>query len=110
MEKIIEKFNVAYLQILNEDGICDDALRPVIAPSVLKKMYFLMVLTRIFDDKALLLQRQGRIGTYAPVKGEEACQVASAILMQEHDFAFPAFREHGVFLTRGMPPEMLFQY
>lgn len=110
MEKIIEKFNVAYLQILNENGVCDDTLRPVIAPSVLKKMYFLMILTRAFDDKALLLQRQGRIGTYAPVKGEEACQVASAILMQENDFAFPAFREHGVYLTRGMPPEMLFQY
>ncbi len=110
MEKVIEKFNVEYLQILNENGYCDEKLKPNIPNSILKKIYFYLQLTRTFDEKALLMQRQGRIGTYAPVKGEEACQVSSSILMGKEDMAFPAFREHGVFLTRNMPPELLFQF
>lgn len=110
MKKIIEKFEVDYLQILNESGVVDESLMPKISVSDIKKIYELMVLTRTFDEKAINLQRQGRIGTYASVKGEEACQVASAILMQESDIAFPSFREHGVYLTRGAPPEKLYMY
>jgi len=110
MEIVIEKFNVEYLQILDEEGRCDEKLKPRIPVNELKKIYFLFQLTRAFDEKALSLQRQGRIGTYAPVKGEEACQIASSILMEKEDIAFPAFREHGVYITRGMPLEMLYQY
>ncbi|MBX4196820.1 pyruvate dehydrogenase (acetyl-transferring) E1 component subunit alpha [Candidatus Pacearchaeota archaeon] len=110
MRKIIEKFEVPYLQILNEQGIADEKLIPSLSPAIIKRMYELMILTRTFDDKAVKLQRQGRIGTFASVKGQEACQIPSAIQMQEHDMAFPAFREHGVFITRAMPLEKLFQY
>lgn len=110
MKKVIEKFEVDYLQILNEQGILDSKLAPKLSPSLIKKMYELMVLTRVFDEKAINLQRQGRIGTYASVKGEEACQIASAIQMQSDDLAFPAFREHGVYLTRSCPPENLYMY
>ncbi|MBS3093943.1 pyruvate dehydrogenase (acetyl-transferring) E1 component subunit alpha [Candidatus Pacearchaeota archaeon] len=110
MEKIIEKFDVPYLQILDENGNCDEKLKPSISLEMIKKIYSLLILTRIFDEKALSLQRQGRIGTFPPIKGEEACQIASAILMENGDMAFPAFREHGVYITRDLPIEMLFQY
>ena len=110
MKKIIGNFTIEYSQILDENGICDEKLKPRLNNADIKKFYELMILTRVFDEKAVKMQRQGRLGTYASVKGQEACQIGSAILMQKDDFAFPAFREHGLFLTRGVSPVMLFQY
>ena len=55
------------------------------------------------------MQRQGRIGTYAPTLGQEA-QVAAALAAGKDDFIVPAFRENGVYLVRGMPPEMIYHY
>ncbi|RMD65894.1 pyruvate dehydrogenase (acetyl-transferring) E1 component subunit alpha [Candidatus Pacearchaeota archaeon] len=110
MKKRIASFDIYYLQVLDEKGKCDAKLAPKIPAKRLKEMYWLMLLTRAFDEKALNLQRQGRIGTYAQVKGQEACQIGSAILMQEQDLAFPSFREHGVFIARGTPLEKLFLY
>jgi pyruvate dehydrogenase E1 component alpha subunit len=109
MEKVIEKFEVRYLQVLNENGKVDEKLMPKISSAEIKRIYEGMVLTRVFDEKALKLQRQGRMGTYAPVRGQEA-QVASAVAMGKEDFVFPAFRENGVFLARGVPPEQIYQY
>jgi len=108
--RIIEKFQIEYLQILNEDGNCDIKLMPSLNKKQIKKMYEYMVLTRVFDDKALKLQRQGRLGTYAPTRGQEASQIGSAFAIKNEDMVFPAFRENGVYLVRGMPMELLFQF
>ncbi|MEK6847245.1 MAG: pyruvate dehydrogenase (acetyl-transferring) E1 component subunit alpha [Nanoarchaeota archaeon] len=108
--KIIEKFEVPYLQIIDEFGKCDTKLIPDISKNILLEMYKAMVLTRAFDDKALKLQRQGRLGTYAPMRGQEACQIGSAFALGKEDWVFPAFRENGIFMIRGMPAHMLFQY
>jgi|SRR3989344_3711071 len=110
MKKVLKRFEVDYIQVLDKNGNCDKKLMPMINDSEIKKMYELMVLTRTFDDKAVKLQRQGRIGTYASVKGEEACQIGSAIQLSKEDYVFPAFREHGVFLTLGIKPDQIFQY
>ncbi len=110
MRKIIEKFSVEYLQILNENGNCDKRLMPSLTKKQIKDMYEYMILTRVFDDKALKLQRQGRLGTYAPTRGQEASQIGSALVIKDEDMVFPAFRENGVFLVRGMLLELLFQF
>jgi pyruvate dehydrogenase E1 component alpha subunit len=110
MDKVIENFNVRYLGILDESGKVDEKLMPSLKSDTIKRMYELMVLTRAFDDKANKLQRQGRLGTYASVRGQEASQIASAIQMNDEDFAVPAFREHGLYLTRGVDPVALFMY
>jgi len=110
LRKIIEKFSIEYLQILNENGRCDKRLTPSLNKKQIKKMYEYMVLTRVFDDKALKLQRQGRLGTYAPTRGQEASQIGSAFAIQDGDMVFPAFRENGVYLLRGMPMDLLFQF
>jgi len=110
MDKKIGDFSVTYRQILDEDGKCDAKSMPDISKVEMLKMYELMVLTRAFDEKAIALQRQGRIGTYASVRGQEACQIGGGIQMNEGDLAFPAFREHALYLTRGAKPEKLFQY
>ncbi|MEK6867784.1 MAG: pyruvate dehydrogenase (acetyl-transferring) E1 component subunit alpha, partial [Nanoarchaeota archaeon] len=65
---------------------------------------------RAFDDDALKLQRQGRLGTYASVRGQEASQVGSAFALQKEDWLVPTFRENASCITRGMPMKCLFQY
>lgn len=73
-------------------------------------MYRFMVLSREFDRRALALQRQGRIGTYAMLEGQEGAQVGSAMALGESDFVYPSYREHGVQLTTGLPLEVLLAY
>lgn len=62
-----------------------------------------MVLSRATDDRCLSLQRQGRIGFYVPASGQEAAQVGCARALSKEDWIFPAYRELGVALARGVP-------
>ncbi len=63
--------------------------------------YRWMVLSRAIDERCLALQRQGRIGFYAPLMGQEAAQVGCALAVRPDDWMFPAYRELAVALTRG---------
>lgn len=109
-EKEIESFRVKRLEILRETGEADDALAPPLEEPELQKLYELLVLSRTFDGRALSLQREGRIGTYASILGQEAAQVGSAYALEKTDWIFPSFREMGVYLTMGYPAHLLFQY
>jgi len=64
------------LEILDTEGRVDDALMPEIDTSRIRDLYRDMVLMRTFDEKALKLQRQGRMGTWPPIKGQEAVQAS----------------------------------
>ena len=94
---------VEYLSILDEDGKLDDELEPEIGDDLLRDMHRAMLRARRFDERLLTLQRQGRIGTFAPVMGQEACQVGSAATLREDDWIVPAFRETAAMLWRGLP-------
>lgn len=83
---------------------------PGLDPELYQKMYRQMVLSRELDRKMLGLQRQGRIGTYAMLEGQEAVQIGSALALRPQDFVFPSYREHGVQVTRGLPIEVLLAY
>jgi len=109
-EKIIESFNVKRLDILDENGNADESLMPSLTDDEIRKMYEVMVLARTFDQRALDLQREGRIGTYAPIRGQEASQVGSALALEKTDWIFPSFRENGVYLAVGHPLHMILQY
>jgi pyruvate dehydrogenase E1 component alpha subunit len=65
--------------------------------------YRIMVLARVIDERCLMLQRQGRIGFYVPMQGQEAAQVGAAMALTPEDWVFPAYRELGVALARGVP-------
>ncbi len=91
------------LQILSEAGIADPKLEPALPGEDLQKIYRLMVTTRAADTKALHLQRQGRMGTFAQSLGHEACQVGSAMAVGPRDWVFPYFRDLGTFITLGLP-------
>jgi pyruvate dehydrogenase E1 component alpha subunit len=72
-------------------------------PDRILDAYRWMVLSRTVDERCLALQRQGRIGFYAPLIGQEAAQVGCALALSPQDWVFPAYRELAVALTRGIP-------
>jgi pyruvate dehydrogenase E1 component alpha subunit len=97
------------LRIIDEDGelVGED---PGLDAELYQQMYRNMVLARELDRRMLSLQRQGRIGTYAMLEGQEAVQIGSALALEPDDFVFPSYREHGVQITRGLPMEVLLAY
>ncbi len=86
---------------MNEEGEVDDSLHPGLSEDKIKELYHLMMLAREFDEKLFKMQRSGKIGTYASLKGQEACEIGSGYALEEHDWVVPSFREMGVFITRG---------
>ena len=101
------KFQVEYLSILDSDGNLDSSLEPDIPPAELKRLYRAMLLGRRLDERMIRLQRQGRIGTFAPIKGQEASQVGAAATLRKSDWMVPSFREAAAMLWRGWPIEKL---
>ncbi|MGI0100875.1 MAG: thiamine pyrophosphate-dependent enzyme, partial [Candidatus Micrarchaeaceae archaeon] len=102
---------VNYLQIMDELGQIDTTLMPKgLDDSFIIEMYKNMSFARAADAKMLSLQRQGRAYTYGPLIGEEATQIGSAMAMRPNDYFVPNFRQHGVFMTRGLPLDMFFLY
>jgi pyruvate dehydrogenase E1 component alpha subunit len=69
-----------------------------------------MVFIRLADQRALMLQRQGRFGTYAPIWGQEACQMGSTYALQKGDWVIPAFREIGATVMMGIPLKSFYLY
>jgi len=74
-----------------------------LAESDLVDFYQWMSLLRLFDSRMMNLQRQGRIGFYGVSTGEEAAVVGSAYALTDDDWIFPALRQGGAALMRGMP-------
>src|SRR5215475_773442 len=101
------RFTIEHLSILDSDGNLDTALEPDIAPDELKRMYRAMVLGRRLDERMVRLQRQGRIGTFPPIKGQEASQIGSVATLRPTDWMVPSFRETAAMLWRGWPIERL---
>jgi pyruvate dehydrogenase E1 component alpha subunit len=69
---IIDTFSVTRLDILDPEGVVDEALLPDLSREDTLRLYELLVLSRAFDTRALSLQREGRIGTYPSILGQEA--------------------------------------
>lgn len=70
----------------------------------LRDLYRDLVLVRRWDVEATALQRQGELGIWASLLGQEAAQIGAGRAMQPDDMAFPTYREHGVAWTRGVDP------
>jgi pyruvate dehydrogenase E1 component alpha subunit len=98
------------LQILKETGTVSKKLEPQLEDEVLLKAYRIMVLTRVADDKAVKLQRQGRLGAYPPSLGQEASQLGPAMALDDDDWMVWAFREMGALIWKGVPLWRQFLY
>ncbi|UCM89019.1 pyruvate dehydrogenase (acetyl-transferring) E1 component subunit alpha [Streptomyces marincola] len=76
-------------------------------PEQLRGLYRDMMLTRRFDAEATALQRQGELGLWPSLLGQEAAQIGSGRALRETDYVFPTYREHGVAWCRGVDPAQL---
>ncbi|MFO8082781.1 MAG: thiamine pyrophosphate-dependent enzyme [Desulfobacterales bacterium] len=74
------------------------------------KIYQTMVFGRKFDERMLNLQRQGRIGTFPPINGQEAAQLGTVAHLRQSDWFIPSFREMAAEIWRGRPPETFLMY
>ena len=98
--KTIADFKIQYVQFLDPDGkLSPDA--PKMDPEELVKIYRLMTETRVFDTKAVNLQRTGKLGTYASCLGHEATHIGLAAAMRDDDVFAPSYREYGALFYRG---------
>lgn len=105
MEKLFE-----VRRVLNPDGTLVGA-DPGFSDDVLKSAYRWMVYLRVYDQRCLNLSRQGRMGTYAPFGGQEACQVGSAFWLEKgKDWLFPTYRDHGAMQVLGVPSRNIMRY
>ena len=108
---VAARFEIEYLQYLGPEGEAvaelpehrpsDDAL-----VSLFKQMLFL----RVFDGKAVALQRTGKLGTYAPCLGHEATQVGIGAMMRPEDVFAPSYREYGAQIMRGVQLREILMY
>ncbi|WP_191413645.1 pyruvate dehydrogenase (acetyl-transferring) E1 component subunit alpha [Salinibacterium sp. ZJ450] len=79
-----------------------------VGPDQLASFYEDMVLVRRIDTEATALQRQGELGLWPPLLGQEAAQIGSARALRADDFAFTSYREHAVAWCRGVAlPDLL---
>ncbi|OGK77536.1 MAG: pyruvate dehydrogenase (acetyl-transferring) E1 component subunit alpha [Candidatus Rokubacteria bacterium GWA2_73_35] len=101
------RFQVEHLSILDSEGHLDAALEPTLEPGELRALWRAMLLGRRLDERMVRLQRQGRIGTFAPIKGQEASQIGSAATLRKTDWMVPSFRETAAMIMRGWPIEKL---
>lgn len=91
------------IQILTEDGhVRDGVTEPDIDTETLIEMYRGMKIGRHFDQRAVSLQRQGRMGTFPPMSGQEGAQVGSVHALRDSDWIVPSYREHAAVYARGV--------
>ena len=92
LHEIEEKFEM--FQILNEEGeIVNEQANPNLSDEELVELMSRMVYTRILDQRSISLNRQGRLGFYAPTAGQEASQLASQYALEKDDFILPGYRD-----------------
>ncbi|HEX9529393.1 MAG TPA: thiamine pyrophosphate-dependent enzyme, partial [Streptosporangiaceae bacterium] len=80
-----------------------------LTPDEIMALYRDLVLVRRIDFEAIALQRQGELGIWASLLGQEAAQVGSGRALGPRDMAFPTYREHGVAWCRGLDPAKLLE-
>jgi pyruvate dehydrogenase E1 component alpha subunit len=100
LENIEKQFEV--VQILNEEGELVGEM-PDLTDDQLKELMRRMVFTRILDQRSIALNRQGRLGFYAPTAGQEASQLGSQFAMEKEDFLLPAYRDIPQLIWHGLP-------
>ncbi|MDZ5712898.1 pyruvate dehydrogenase (acetyl-transferring) E1 component subunit alpha [Jeotgalibacillus haloalkalitolerans] len=109
LEQIEEKFEM--FQILNEEGkvVNEDAM-PELSDEQLQELMSRMVYTRILDQRSISLNRQGRLGFYAPTAGQEASQIASHYALEKEDWVVPGYRDVPQIIWHGLPLAQAFLF
>src|SRR5688572_27478943 len=100
--------NADFVQLLNPDGqrVNHPEYSVDFSAEEMRGLYRDLVTVRKLDAEATALQRQGELGIWASLLGQEAAQVGSGRALRKQDMAFPTYREHGVLYCRGIDPIM----
>lgn len=109
LHEIEEKFEM--FQILNEKGeiVNEDAV-PNLSDEQLVELMTRMVYTRVLDQRSISLNRQGRLGFYAPTAGQEASQLASHFALEKEDWILPGYRDVPQIIWHGLPLSKAFLF
>lgn len=100
---IVAKFEIPYYQILDEHSqLVAELPEFATQPEHLITLYRAMVLNRLFDAKAIALQRTGKMGTYPSTRGQEAVFVGMGDAMAKEDILVPYYRDVATLLKRGV--------
>jgi len=94
---------IEHISILDQDGNVDTSLEPKLSPDELKRCFRAMLQARRLDERMLKMQRQGRMGTFAPCRGQEAASVGSIFVHREGDWLVPSYREPASMIWVGWP-------
>lgn len=99
------------LSVLSPQGdIIDQASAPDLSDEQLKELMRRMVFTRVWDQRAVSLNRQGRLGFYAPVSGQEASMIGTGFALNKEDFVCPGYRDMPQLFWHGLPMYQAFLY
>lgn len=99
------------IQILDSQGkVINKELEPNLADEQLRELMRRMVFTRIWDQRAISLNRQGRLGFYAPVAGQEASMIGTQYALKKEDFILPSYRDIPQIYWHGLPMYQCFLY
>jgi len=110
---IVASFEIEFLQYLDPSGtLAGEGETPAFARDVreLVELYKLMSFVRVFDGKAIALQRTGKLGTYASCLGMEATHVAIGSALSVDDVFVPFYRDYGTQFYRGVKPREVLLY
>lgn len=107
----IQKNETETVQVLDSNGSIKSADRePKLSDDQLKELMRRMVFTRVLDQRAISLNRQGRLGFYAPVAGQEALMIGSQFALKKEDFILPSYRDLPQIVFHGLPLHQAFLY
>ncbi|MDI9819846.1 MULTISPECIES: pyruvate dehydrogenase (acetyl-transferring) E1 component subunit alpha [unclassified Legionella] len=107
----VASFEIPFIQFLNEQGeLCNTSPSFASDKTVLKELYQVMVQTRAFDKKAIALQRTGKMGTYAPINGQEAISTAIGHALRKEDVFIPYYRDYAAQFQRGVKMSEILSY
>ena len=96
-------------QLLNENGeVLNDSLLPELSNKELQTLMERMVYTRTVDQRCISLSRQGRLGFYAPVSGQEASMIGTQFVLEKEDWILPGYRDLPQIMFHGVPLSQLF--
>ena len=111
MSTVVARFEISYTQLLNPKGeLCGPLPEFAKNSATLIDLYRQMVRARVFDKKAIALQRTGKMGTYAPINGQEAISTAIGHAMRPEDVFIPYYRDYPAQFQRGVKMSEILSY
>ncbi|WP_040951266.1 pyruvate dehydrogenase (acetyl-transferring) E1 component subunit alpha [Gorillibacterium massiliense] len=107
----VSSAEVKALTIISPEGeVVNKEEMPDLSDEQLKELMRRMVFTRTWDERAINLGRQGRLGFYAPVSGQEASMIGSEFALEKEDYVCPGYRDIPQIVWHGLPLYQAFLY